>query len=407
MNTITIKDGKEKQLLSHHPWVFSGAIDEVNAPSASIVKVLTSDLSFLAWGWYDKDSHIPVHLLSWNEDEVIDDTWWINTVKKSVLRRKQFFTDANGDTNCFRIIFSEADMIPGITADVYGKMIRVIISARVAWDHKDLFAKALDDLLHPEVIVITTDKSYTHVEGLKETTLFFKNGEYFTPDGKLDNVYFKENDLIFEVAPGSGQKSGFYCDQRDNRQRIEKYCKGATVLDGCCYTGAFTMHALRAGAKSVDSFDSSDPALRQLLRNIHINQNSNKLPENSREKVTTKVCNIFQELRVIEKDYYDVMILDPPKLAMKKSQVETASRAYKDMNRLAMEKIKDGGIIATFSCSGGVDLALLRTILAWSSMDSKVEIQILETLTAPSDHPVRLSFPESEYLCGYIIKVIK
>lgn len=407
MNTIIIKDGKERQLLNHHPWVFSGAIEEVKASSASVVKVLTADLAFLAWGWYDELSHIPVHLLSWNEEEIIDESWWSRTIKKSILRRKEFFTDKSGTTNAFRIVFSESDMLAGITADVYGKMIRIIISARVAWDHKDLFTKAIDDLLHPDVIVITTDKAYTKIEGLKETTLFYKDGAYFTPDGKMDNIFFKEDDLIFEVSPGNGQKSGFYCDQRDNRKRIEKYCNGATVLDGCSYTGAFTLHALRAGAKSVTSLDSSDPSLRQLLRNIHINQNSNKIPTDSRDKVTTKVCNIFEELRVIEKDFFDVMILDPPKLAKKKSQVETASRAYKDMNRLAMSKIKDGGIIATFSCSGGVDLTYLRTILAWAAMDSNVEIQILETLTAGADHPVRLSFPESDYLCGYIIKVIK
>lgn len=407
MNNIVIKQGKEKQLVCHHPWVFSGAIEKTTDSEPGVCRVLNSEKEFLAWGWYDKDSHIPVHLLSWYEDEIIDDNWWENKVKESIFRRKEFFMNKKSGTNTFRIIFSEADLIPGIVADVYGTIIRIIISARVAWDHKDLIVKALEDTLKPTLIVLTTDKSYCSIEGLKDTTLFYAEGAYFTPNGKLSPITFQENGLLYDIIPGAGQKSGFFCDQRENRKAVEKYCSNATVLDGCSYTGAFTLHALRSGAKSVDCLDSSEPALKQLLRNIHLNQNNNKIPQDSREKVTTTVCNIFEQMREIKEDYYDLMILDPPKLAKKKSQVESASRAYKDLNRLAMEKIKDGGIIATFSCSGGVDLAKLRTILAWAAMDSNVEIQILETLTAGRDHPVRLSFPESEYLCGYILKVIK
>lgn len=406
MNKIVIKSGKAKQLSNHHPWVFSGAIEICEAEEPSVCRIEKRDGEFIAYGWYDKDSHIPVHLLSWNVHDTIDDAWWKNTVAQSILRRKNFFKP-DSTTTTFRIIFSEADMIPGVVADVYGKTVRIIISARVGWDHKDLIVQTIDTMLSPRLIVLTTDQSFAGVEGLKKTTLFYKEGAYFTPNGKIPPIAFREDGLIYEMIPGGGQKSGFYCDQRDNRQKIEKYCAGATVLDGCCYNGGFTLHALRAGAESVDCLDSSEPALHDLLRHVHINEDQKIIAAGSRERVTTKACDIFQELRQIKDNYYDVMILDPPKLAQTKSQADKAARAYKDLNRLAMTHIKDGGIIATFSCSSAIGPADLRKILAWASMDAKCEVQILESLTAGSDHPVRLSFPESEYLCGYIIKVIK
>jgi 23S rRNA (cytosine1962-C5)-methyltransferase len=406
MNTIQIKSGKEKQLVTHHPWVFSGAIESQEGTKPGVCKVLKSDGSFLAWGWWDEKSHIPVHLLSWNETDQIDDNWWKHTVAASVLRRRSFF-DSDGSTTAFRIIFSEADMLPGIVADVYGTTIRIVISARVGWDQKDKVVETLDKMLHPHLMVITTDHNFLSIEGLKDTTSYYSNGQYFTPESRLEAISFKEDGLVYETIPGGGQKSDFYCDQRDNRKKIEKYCKGKNVLDGFSYTGGFTLHALRAEAQSVYSLDSSEPALHGLLRNIHLNEDKGTLPEGSRQRCTTKCCNVFEEMRNITKDQFDVMVLDPPKLAKTKGQAEKAARAYKDLNRLAMEKIRDNGIIATFSCSSAIDAAMLRTILAWASIDARCEVQVLEILSAGSDHPVRLSFPESEYLCGYILRVLK
>ena len=204
-----------------------------------------------------------------------------------------------------------------------------------------------------------------------------------------------------------GQKSGFYCDQRENRKLIERYAQGATMLDAFCYTGGFTLHALKAGASHVDMMDASEDALHQALVHIHINQDQQTIPSDSRGKVTTTCCNVFEQMRSLKENYYDLMVLDPPKLAKTKSQAETASRAYKDLNRLAMAKIKNGGIIATFSCSGAIDRETFRMILAWAAMDAGVELQILDTLGAGDDHPIRISFPESEYLKGYIVRIIK
>ena len=408
MQTITIKDGKEKQLLRHHPWVFSGAIDSIaNKDEVGIVKSVTHDGSFIAWGWYDPKSHIPLRLLSWKEDEEVNDKWWARTITASVLRRSFFFRDKSTPTTAFRIIFGEADMLPGLVADVYGTLIRIDISARVAWDHKDLIVSTLERLLQPAMIIVNTDPAFCAVEGLSETVLFYQNGGYFTPSKRLPPIRFREDGLLYEVVPGKGKTGKFYCGQRDNRTAIEPYCKDAVVLDGCSHTGAFTLHALRSGAAWVDLIDSSSTSLKQSLAHVHINQDADIIPKGSRERVNIIKADIFRQMRIIEKNKYDVIILDPPKLAQKKSQADKAAQDCKDLNRLAMEKIKNEGIIATFSNSEAISSEMLRTILAWSAEDAGVEIQILKTLLQAEDHPIRLSFPESEYLNGYLIRVIR
>ncbi len=405
MNTISIKKGKEKQIKNHHPWVFSGAIDKVNCESPAICTVLDSNNNFIAYGYYDKLSHIPIHLLSWKENDVISNSWWELKVTDAIIKRKNAINFSN--TNAFRVIFSEADFIPGIVADYYNGLIRVIISSRCALTIKDIVVETLFKTLNPNLIIINTDKNFSGLERIKEETLYYNKDGYFHHESKFEPIEFIEEGLKYEIIPGTGQKSGFFCDQRDNRLKIEKYCKDKVVLDGCSYSGGFTLHALRANAKHVYALDSSNTALKSLLKNIHININNNILKEGDREKVETKVCNIFEEMRVIEENYYDVMILDPPKLAKKKSQIDGAARAYKDLNRVAMKKIKDGGIITTFSCSSAISPEKFKTILSWAAIDNNYEIQVLECLNAASDHPIRLAFPESEYLCGYIIKVIK
>ena len=405
---IRLLEGKEKNLLKHHPWVFSGALDlEGSAVEAGVQRVESADGRFVAWGYYDKDSHIPLRLLSWNEKEIPDEAWWINMVRQSVLRRKVFFQDMSSDTNVFRIIHGEADLLPGVVADVYGKIIRIIISARVAWNLRQTIVDALEGLLHPQMIILNTDAAFCAIEKLHEVTEYYKAGQRFIPTEKFDEIRIREDGLYYGLVPGSGQKSGFYCDQRENRKRVENYVKDATVLDGCCYTGGFTLHALRGHCKCVDAFDSSADAIHRLIGNVKLNVDLGILPSACLEKVTATKADIFDTLRTIAKNKYDVIILDPPKLAQTIKSLESAKKAYKDLNRLAMEKIKNGGILVTCSCSGSLKREDFKTVLAWSAKDAGVEVQILETLGQAMDHPIRLSFPESEYLKVYILRVIK
>ncbi len=405
---IKIKQGKEKNLLRHHPWVFSGAMEESSIPSESgVQKVVTSEGRFIAWGVYDSESHIQLRLLSWDEDVCPDDEWWRNTIRAAILRRRPFFEDKGSNTNAFRIIHGEADMLPGIAADVYGRIVRVIISARVAWNNRQLIVDTIEGILHPQMIILNTDSSFCAIEHLHEITEYYQGCQRFTPSEKMEDIRIREDGIYYGLTPGSGQKSGFYCDQRENRIRLERYVKDAVVLDGCSYTGGFTMHALRAGAKSVDAFDSSSDAVHRLLANVNMNVEMETLPSDARERVTATKADIFETLRSIARNKYDVMILDPPKLAQTIKSLDNAKKAYKDLNRMAMEKIKGNGILVTCSCSGALSREDFRTVLAWSAKDARVEAQVLETLGQAEDHPIRLSFPESEYLKVFILRIIK
>ncbi len=405
---ITILEGKERNLFKHHPWVFSGAMDASNLPAiAGVEKVVSYDGRFIAWGWYDKDSHIPLRLLSWKEDDIPNAAWWERSVRESVLRRKSFFSDMSSSTNVFRIIHGEADLLPGLVADVYGRIVRIIVSARVAWDIRETVVCAIEGLLHPQMIILNTDAAFCAIEKLHEVVEYYQGGVRFTPEEKLSEMRIREDGLYYGLVPGTGQKSGFYCDQRENRKRLEQYVKDAVVFDGCCYTGGFTLHALRGGCSKVDAFDSSADAIHRLLSNVRLNVELGVLPSHSLDRVAANKADIFETLRSIPRNAYDVMILDPPKFAQTIKSLESAKKAYKDLNRLAMEKIRSGGILMTCSCSGSLKREDFRTVLAWSAKDAGVEVQILETLGQGMDHPVRMSFPESEYLKAYILRVMK
>lgn len=406
MYTITIFNGKEKQLKKHHPWVFSGAIEKVTPQykDAGYAKVLDSNGEFIAYGYYDVKSHITLHLLSWDEKKEPNDELMASQLDKAILRRKGYF--ALRDTTCFRLLHGDADYFPGLTLDIYGKEIRGIISSRFAYSMMNTVVSQLQKRLSPELVTFTIDSFYGPSEGLPQKTFYYRNGG-MVKDIEKKNTLFQENGIYYEIESGNTQKSGFYCDQRDNRARVAKYAKGKTVLDAFCYTGGFTLNALREGAESILALDASESALRHLLYQIHLNENKGVLPENSRAKVETEKCDIFDKMRSLPQDHFDLMILDPPKLAQTKGKLENALKAYKDLNMIAFKKIKKDGIIATFSCSGALSREQFRTTLAWAAHDAGVELQILGTLSAGSDHPIRISEPESEYLKGFIVRVVK
>lgn len=409
MYTINIRQGKEKQLLRHHPWVFTGAIEktEPEFTSADWARVLDHDGRFIAYGYYDERSHIVLHLLSWNEKEVPDEDWIRARIGQSVKRRRDFFSK-DSTTNCFRIIHGEADFLPGLAADCYARMVKIIVSSRFAYRFIDVIASELDRILHPDLISASTDPAYASAEGFGEKTFYYRNGMREKTDGsQLGNTLVLENGIYYEIGAGRGQKSGFYCDQRENRTAVEKYASGALCLDVCSFTGAFTLHLLKAGAAGVKAIDSSESALRHLLYQVHLNEDKGTIAPGSRDKVCIQEGDCFELVRMEKDGSYDLIILDPPKLAKTKGQLENAMKAYKDLNRVAMMKLKNDGILVSFSCSASLTREDLRTVIAWSAKDAGVEAQILETLSAGSDHPVRLSFPESEYLKGFILRIMK
>lgn len=407
--TITIKEGKEKQLLRHHPWVFSGAIKKVEPQFniASWADVYTEKGVFIAKGWYDEKSHIVLHLLSWNEKEKMGEAFVKRLVREAILRRRNFFSK-DSTTNAFRLIHGEADFLPGFAVDAYASNVRIILSSRFAAAFLQSAVEEIDSLIHPNLIIATSDKDYASSEGLSERNRYFIGAEEKKmADDAIGPVTILENGIYYEIPGTKGQKSGFYVDQRDNRVIAEEYAQGKTCLDVCSYTGAFTLHLLKGGAKSVKAIDSSESALRHLLYQTHLNEEKGTIERNSREKVEILSGDCFELLRAEEGGKYDLIVLDPPKLAKTKGALENAMKAYKDLNRVAMEKIKNGGILITFSCSGALSREDFKTVLSWSAKDARVEAEILRTLSQGEDHPIRLSFPESEYLKGYVLRIIK
>lgn len=407
--TITIKEGKEKQLLRHHPWVFSGAIKKVEPQFniASWADVYTEKGVFIAKGWYDEKSHIVLHLLSWNEKEKMGEAFVKRLVREAILRRRNFFSK-DSTTNAFRLIHGEADFLPGFAVDAYASNVRIILSSRFAAAFLQSAVEEIDSLIHPNLIIATSDKDYASSEGLSERNRYFIGAEEKKmADDAIGPVTILENGIYYEIPGTKGQKSGFYVDQRDSRVIAEEYAQGKTCLDVCSYTGAFTLHLLKGGAKSVKAIDSSESALRHLLYQTHLNEEKGTIEKKSREKVEILSGDCFELLRAEEDGKYDLIVLDPPKLAKTKGALENAMKAYKDLNRVAMEKIKNGGILITFSCSGALSREDFRTVLSWSAKDARVEAEILRTLSQGEDHPIRLSFPESEYLKGYVLRIIK
>ena len=406
MYNVILKPNKEKQLLKHHPWVFSGAIDNIEPKfvNGDLAKVFSSDNKFIAYGYYDEKSHIILHLLSWDEQIIPDDSFLVDAIKSAIYRRKDHFNKDRD--NAFRLIHGEADFIPGLACDVYASHLKLIVSSRYAYFNINIIKDTLIKLLKPETITVIMDKEYAKAEALPQKILYFDNKGEKIEEGEK-TISFYESGIRFEIENTNSQKSGFYCDQRDNRNIVESYCEGKTVLDACSYTGAFTLHALRGGALSVDALDQSESALRHLLYQVHLNEEEGIIPPSSRDKVTIKSCDVFDEMRRIESNKYDFIILDPPKLAATKGKLENALKAYKDLNRNAMLKIKNGGLIASFSCSGSVTREILRQQIAYAAADAGLEIQIIRTLSAGDDHPIRISFPESEYLKGFIYRVIR
>lgn len=392
--SVVIREGREKSLLRRHPWVFSGAIQSFPEGEAGVRKVVASNGRFLAWGWFDEQSHIPLRLLSWDEDCKPDYDWWRLMVRQSVQRRSSFFVP-DSPTNTFRIIHGEADFLPGVAADVYARSIRVIISSRPAFENRNAIVDELQSLLNPQSIVLNTDPAFCGIEKLKEVTEVY-------PDGaEVGETIVRESSIQYAVNLLGGQKSGFFCDQRENRNRFERYVKNQTVLDLCCYSGAFSLHALRGGARFVDSVDASKDALESLKKNLSLN------PDLDASKLRAEKADMFEYLRSMPRNKYSVIVLDPPKLAKTSKGLEEAKKGYKDLNRVAMEKIQDGGILVTCSCSGALTREDFRTVISWAAKDAKVEAQILETLGQSEDHPIRLAFPESEYLKVFILRVLK
>ena len=389
-----MKRGREKPVLNRHPWIFSGAIKNVEGECADgdIVTVVDSRDSFLAQGYLNRRSQITVRLLSWIEEEIIDRGFFRHRLERAIAIRRPLQEDQT--TNAYRLVNAESDFLPGLVVDRYNEYLVIQFLTLGIEKWKGEIVSILGELLPSRGIYERSDVEVREKEGLPPATGLLAGQE------RPALVHIIENGHRFIVDIKQGQKTGFYLDQRENRQKLARYCRGKTVLNCFAYTGAFAVYAAGAGAKKVVNVESSAEALQLAQRNMALNGFDGR----DDEYVEGDVFQVLRQYRA-EGRSFDLIVLDPPKFAYSQSQVQAACRGYKDINLLAMQMLRPGGILFTFSCSGLISPELFQKVLFGASVDAGRGVQIIEKLTQGFDHPILLSFPESEYLKGFICRV--
>ncbi len=392
---VKLKPGKERPVHHRHPWLFSGAIQSIDdgARDGDVVDVMDTHGRWLARGYRNRRSQIVVRLLTWEQDESIDRDFWRRRLERAIAGRAWLAADP--ETNAYRLVYSESDGLPGLVVDRYADWLVVQFSTLGIETVRDTLITLLDKLIHPAGIYERADPTARRWEGLEPSEGVLVGRE------PPEVVEVREAGHRFLVDLRRGQKTGFYLDQRENRRAMGKLGRGARVLNAFAYTGAFAVYALAGGAASVVNIDSSYEALELAERNLSLNGFS----EDRYELIQGDVFQVLRDYQTAG-EQFDVIVLDPPKFATTQEQVPAAARGYKDINWLAMRLLRPGGLLATFSCSGLVSPDLFQKIVFGAAVDARRDVQVIGRLTQGTDHPILLSFPESEYLKGLLCRVL-
>ena len=388
---IRLKPGKEQSLLRFHPWVFSGAIARMDpAEEGEIVDVVAANGEFLARGHYQIGS-IAVRVLTFDKDEAIDQEFYNKRLSQAYELRKDAGLVGNPDTTAYRLVFGEGDSLPGLVVDVYDTTAVVQMHSVGMWKDRTIIEQALQ---------ATMGDGLTAIYNKSEGTLPFKAGlnpvnSYVW--GHADKKEAKENGIIFTPDWEKGQKTGFFVDQRENRALLERYARGKRVCNMFCYTGGFSLFALRGGARLVHSVDSSERAIELTRQNVERNFGQDPRHEAFAEDAFHYMEHATQK--------YDLMVLDPPAFAKHVSVLRNALKGYRRLNAKSMQIIEPGGILFTFSCSQVVSKEEFRTMVFTAATMAHRRVAILHQLTQPADHPINIYHPEGEYLKGLVLKV--
>lgn len=388
MKKVFLKKDREKLWLSGHPWIYSGAVDKIeqNIIPGSIVEVFNHKNEFIGYGHYNKNSKIIVRMLEHDKTVSIDANWYNQKIKQAYELRMGL----NIDSNAFRLIHSESDFLPGLIIDYFNGYVILQISTLGMERDKEFVIQALiNNIPNLKGIYEKSEGDGRKLEGLPEKTQILW--------GEIpDTIEIFEGNANF-IIDLKGQKTGFYSDQRENRILLGNLSKGKNFLDVCSYTGGFSVHAMSNGANSATLIDISEDALNVAKENLkkHINVEFIK-------------GNIFDILRVLIKEgrKWDVVSLDPPKLAPNKRDLEKALKAYKDIILNGIKLTNNGGLLAIYSCSGAVSSSDLRMALAYAVKDAGVKATIVHQLHQSSCHPISVSVPETEYLKGFLVRII-
>jgi len=394
MKTIRLREGKERSLLRQHPWVFEGSIAKGGADSGETVRLEASNGQFLAWGAYSPHSQIRVRAWSFDEAERIDAAFFERRIHSAVAMRKRLAPHSDG----LRLIHGEADGLPGLVVDRYADTLSVQFLAAGSERWKAVITAALLQATGCTRLYERSDVGVRELEGLPQVT-----GWLHCPAGDEARtaLTIQEHAWRLSLDVAEGHKTGYYLDQRDNRARFATLVRQfgcRSVLNCYSYTGGFSVAALAGGATEVISVDSSAPALARASAHVMLNGFDAAHHTALDADVNATLRAYLQQGR-----QFDAIVLDPPKFAPSAAHADRASRAYKDINRLALKLLAPGGLLLTFSCSGGISADLFHKIVAGAGVDAQVDGYLLARLEAAADHPTTLTFPEGEYLKGLVV----
>lgn len=401
---IVIREERQKAVLRRHPWIFSGAVKTVTGDPADgdLVTVRSERGEFLARGYWNSRSSICVRLLSWDEDQPIDEEFWRERLRRAIAARQPLNRVAQGTPAAYRLVNAENDGLPGLVVDRYGEWLVIQALTLGIEVRKEMLAGLLEQLMEPAGIYERSDVDVRAKEGLAASTGLLGGSP------PPEHIEIDENGRRFLVDVRAGHKTGFYLDQRENREiigdwfRWDEQAAEREVLNAFAYTGGFAVYALGGLARRVVNVDTSAEALKLARRNIALNGYA--LDDD--DFVEGDVFSVLRYWRDQER-HFDMIILDPPKFAHSARQVENAARGYKDINLLAFQLLRQGGVLATFSCSGAISSDLFQKIVFAAAVDARCDAQIVRWLAQASDHPVALTFPEGAYLKGLLCRVWK
>ncbi len=387
---IVLKPGRDRSIRQGHPWIFSGAVASVtgNPDPGDIVLAVSHDHEPLALGFFNARSDIRFRMLSNRVDQPVDASFWTHRIRSAAALRQQIVPPG---TTAWRLINAEGDGMPGLVVDRYGEDLVFAIATAGIEKHRAVILDQLQRVCNPERIYERSEGRARQREGLEDRIGPAMGGLPAAP------LVITENHLRFEVDIITGQKTGFFLDQRDNRERMGDLCRGGAVLNCFSYTGGFSVYCARGGASRVVSVETSASAIDMARRNLALNGFS-------QEAHPVIQADVFQYLRETD-DLFDLIILDPPAFAKSGKDVVRASRGYKDINLQAIRRLREGGLLATFSCSNYIGETLFEKIVLGAARDAARTAQTVARLGAGSDHPVLLAHPEGLYLKGLLLRM--
>jgi 23S rRNA (cytosine1962-C5)-methyltransferase len=392
MKALVLNKGRERSLKRRHPWVFSGAVQRASGEpkSGEAVELRDAAGNPLAVAAFSPQSQIRARVWSFDPKELVDAAFFRTRIGRALALREAL--PASRHTNALRLIHGESDGLPGLIVDRYADVLVAQFLAAGVERWRETILDLLAELTACAAIFERSDAEVRALEGLQPRVGFFRGNR------NASRCPIVEYGLNFRVDVEQGQKTGFFLDQRENRQRVRSLAAGRAVLDGFSYTGGFSIAALAGGASRVSAIESSAPALDVARENLAANPLDPA-------KMQFMQADVFSELRALRDRgaRFDMVVLDPPKFAPTAAQARNAARAYKDINLLALKLLAPGGLLATFSCSGGVSPELFQSIVAGAALDAGADAKIIERFGAAADHPVALEFPEGEYLKGLLI----